>query len=170
MTEQKQSTEQVAGGGLGKVVGRVKEAIGSAIGNETLSGEGRAQQVQAETEREAAERATEAAAKEEHADLAAERVETDARREQLEGELALESREGEIEGAEASAVTAAKERAHEETMDAEHQRRAEESAADAQERIARTREVSELDKAERLRAEAEQAVQKAAAIDPEGKS
>lgn len=170
MTEQKQGPEQVAGGGLGKAVGRVKEAIGSAIGNETLSGEGRAQQVQVETEREAAELAKEAAAKEERADLTAERVETETRREQLEGELALEQREDEIEGAEGSAVAAAQERSHEESMDAEHRRRAEESDADRQERIARTREVSELDEAGRLRAEAEQAAQNAAAIDPEEKN
>jgi uncharacterized protein YjbJ (UPF0337 family) len=74
MTEQEQTPEQVAGGGLGKVVGRVKEAIGSAVGNDELAGEGRAQQVQAETEREAEERTQEAAAKEEQAGLSAERV------------------------------------------------------------------------------------------------
>jgi uncharacterized protein YjbJ (UPF0337 family) len=170
MTEQKQGPEQVAGGGIGKVVGRVKEAIGSATGNDKLSTEGHAQRVQADTEREAAERAGEAAAKEESADLAAERAETDARRQQLEGELALESREDRIEGAEGSAVDAAHERAHEQTMDAEHKRRAEESEADAKERIARTREVSELGEAERLRAEAEQAAENAAAIDPEEKN
>jgi uncharacterized protein YjbJ (UPF0337 family) len=170
MTEQQRSSEQLAGGGLGKVVGRVKEAIGSAIGNDTLSGEGRAQQVQAETEREAAELAKEAAAREERADLVAERTETEARREQLEGELAVERREDEIEDAENSVVAAAQEGAHEEKMDAEHRRRGEESEADGQERIARTREVSELEKAEHLRAEAEQAAQKAAALDPEEKN
>jgi uncharacterized protein YjbJ (UPF0337 family) len=170
MTEQKQNPEQVAGGGLGKVVGRVKEAIGSAMGNDTLSAEGHAQQVQADTEREAAELAKEAAAKEERADLTAERTETEGRREQLEGELALEQREDEIEGAEGSAIAAADERAHEESMDAEHRRHAEESDADRQERIARTREVSELEEAERLRAEAEQAAANAGAIDPEGKN
>jgi uncharacterized protein YjbJ (UPF0337 family) len=170
MTEQEQRPEQVAGGGLGKVVGRVKEVIGSAVGNDTLAGEGRAQQVQSDTEREATERAEEAAAKEEQADLSAERVETEARREQLEGELALERREDEIEGAEGSAVVAAHERAHEQTIEAENRRRAEESEADAKERIARTREVSELEEAARLRAEAEQAAQNAAAIDPEEKS
>lgn len=170
MTEQQQKSEQVAGGGLGKVVGRVKEAIGSAIGNDTLSGEGRAQQVQVETEREAAELAKDAAAKEERADLAAERTETEARREQLEGELAVERREDEIEDAKGSVVAAAQEGAHEEKMDAEHRRRGEESEADAQERIARTREVSELEKAAQLRAEAEQAAQKAAALDPEEKN
>lgn len=169
MTEQQQRPEQVAGGGFGKVVGRVKQAVGSVLGNDTLSGEGRAQQVRADTEREAAERAKEAAAKEERADLKAERVETEARRQELEGELALEERKDEIEGAEDSAVTAAQERAHEEKMDAEHVRRAQESEADARERIARTREVSELEEAQRLRAEAEKAAQKAAAIDPEEK-
>jgi uncharacterized protein YjbJ (UPF0337 family) len=166
MTEQ----EQVSGGGLGKVVGRVKEAIGSAVGNDTLAGEGRAQQVQSDTEREAAERAAEAAAKEERADLSAERVETEARREQLEGELALERREDEIEDTEGAAVASAQERAHEQTLEAENRLRAAESEADAKERIARTREVSELEEAARLRAEAERAAQKAAAIDPEGKS
>jgi uncharacterized protein YjbJ (UPF0337 family) len=34
MTEQQQRPEQVAGGGSGKVVGRVKQAVGSALGNE----------------------------------------------------------------------------------------------------------------------------------------
>jgi uncharacterized protein YjbJ (UPF0337 family) len=168
MAEQDQNSEQVAGGGLGKAVGRLKEAVGSAIGNDSLAGEGRAQQVQAETEQEAAGQAAEAAAKEEQADLAGERAETTARREQLEAELAQESREDAIEGSESSAVAAADERAHEGAMAAEHQRRAGESAADAQERVARTREVSELTEAERLKNEARQAEQSAAALDPEG--
>jgi uncharacterized protein YjbJ (UPF0337 family) len=168
MTEQEQGSGQVAGGGLGKAVGRVKEALGSAVGNDALSREGRLQQVLAETEQEAAERAKEAAAKEERADIAAERVETEARRERLEGELAREDQQDVIEGVESSALASAQEHALEETMSAEHERRAHESAADAQERIARAREVSELAEAERLKDEARQAQQSAASIDPEG--
>jgi uncharacterized protein YjbJ (UPF0337 family) len=168
MTEQDQNSVRVAGGGLGKAVGRVKEALGSAVGNDALSREGRVQQVLTETEQEAAERAKAAAMKVEDADIAAGRVETETRREQLEGELARERQEDAIEGAEGSALASAEEQAHEETMAAEHRRQADESAADAQERIARAREVSELAEAERLKDEARQAEQSAASIDPEG--
>jgi uncharacterized protein YjbJ (UPF0337 family) len=170
MAEREQDSEQVAGGGLGKAVGRVKEAIGSTIGNDALAEEGRAQQVQADTAREAGERSEEAAAKEERADLTAERAQTEARREQLEGELARESQEDAIDGAEGSAVAAAQERAHEESMDAVHERRAGESAADAQERVARAREAVGLAEADRLRDEARQAGRGAAALDPEGEN
>ena len=152
------------------MVGRVKEALGSAVGNDALAGEGRAQQVQAETEIEAAERSKEAAAKEERAELAADQVETKARREQLEGELALERREDEIEDAEGSALASAQERAREETMDAERRRRAAQTDADAEERIARTREVSGLAEAERLKREADEAARNAASIEAEGEN
>ena len=84
MAEQDEKAERVAGGPLGKMVGKAKEAIGSAIGNEELSQEGRVQQVQVDTEQEAAERAGEAAKKEERAEIAEERSETQARRRELE--------------------------------------------------------------------------------------
>jgi uncharacterized protein YjbJ (UPF0337 family) len=170
MPERKENSEHVAGGPLRKAVGAAKEAIGSAIGNDQLSQEGRVQRVQVETEQKAAEHAREAAVEEERADIAGARSDNRARRRELEHELAAEKQEETIERGESSASAAASERAHEQTMAAEHRRRAEENAADAQERVARTREVAELDEAEQLRRQARQAERAADTVDPEGES
>ncbi len=55
-------------------------------------------------------------------------------------------------------------------MTAEHQRQAQERAADAQERVARSREVEGLSEAEKLRHQAKQAERTAETIDPEGEN
>ena len=52
MTDPKNS-ERTGGGLVGKLVGRAKEAAGSALDNEDLAREGRLQQAAAEAEQEA---------------------------------------------------------------------------------------------------------------------
>lgn len=84
MNEKKRDSEQVAGGTLGKIVGRVKEAVGAATGREDLHREGRLQQTQAEVETDAAARAREAEQKREEAEIAAARAATEAERRELE--------------------------------------------------------------------------------------
>jgi uncharacterized protein YjbJ (UPF0337 family) len=59
MTDSK-NPERIGGGLVGKLVGRAKEAAGSALGNGDLAREGRLQQAGAEAEQEAAARAEEA--------------------------------------------------------------------------------------------------------------
>jgi uncharacterized protein YjbJ (UPF0337 family) len=44
------NSERTAGGVVGKVVGKAKEALGGAIENEDLAREGRLQQAQSEAE------------------------------------------------------------------------------------------------------------------------
>ena len=67
--------ERVAGGPLGKAMGRAKQLAGAALGREDLHREGKLQEVQADAQAEAAEREAEAERKEREAELEAERAE-----------------------------------------------------------------------------------------------
>lgn len=80
--------ERVAGGPLGKAVGRAKQLAGAALGRDDLGREGRLQEAQAETEVEAAERAAEAERKDEQAQIEAERAEVEAERHEVKLEAA----------------------------------------------------------------------------------
>jgi len=64
MSEDQQTSEQAAGGLLGKVAGRAKEIVGSALGHSELDREGRLQQFQVDAEQEAIVRGEEAEEKE----------------------------------------------------------------------------------------------------------
>ena len=59
MTDSKMP-EETAGGPLGKLAGKAKEAAGSVLGDEELAREGRLQQAQAEAEAEATQADAEA--------------------------------------------------------------------------------------------------------------
>jgi uncharacterized protein YjbJ (UPF0337 family) len=85
MTEH--SPETVAGGPLGKVVGKLKEVAGKVTRQDDLAREGRLQQAGADAEREAEERQTvsEQAARE--AELERQRREAELEREQLAAEV-----------------------------------------------------------------------------------
>lgn len=48
-----QDSERTSGGLVGKVVGKTKNALGAATGNDELAREGRLQEAQSETELEA---------------------------------------------------------------------------------------------------------------------
>ena len=52
------SEERTAGGALGKVAGKVKEAVGEVLDNDDLAREGRLQQSSAEADLEAAREAS----------------------------------------------------------------------------------------------------------------
>ena len=66
-----ENTEQTAGGPLGKLAGRVKEAAGSALGKEDLAREGRLPQAQVDAEAAAAREAEEARQREAEAERVA---------------------------------------------------------------------------------------------------
>ena len=55
-----ENKEEVAGGALGKVAGRLKEAAGDLLGNEEVAREGRLQEAGADAELEARECAAKA--------------------------------------------------------------------------------------------------------------
>ena len=73
--------EQTAGGPLGKLAGRAKEAAGSALGDGDLAREGRLQQAQSDAEREAAAEAAEANQREAESELEEQKAETKNERE-----------------------------------------------------------------------------------------
>ncbi len=63
--------ERTSGGLVGKVVGRVKEAVGAATGKDELAREGRLQEAQADAHREARTARSEAARSQQEAQLRA---------------------------------------------------------------------------------------------------
>jgi uncharacterized protein YjbJ (UPF0337 family) len=97
MSEHQQTSEQVAGGLLGKFAGRAKEIVGSALGHSELDREGRLQQFQVDAEQEAIMRGEEAEEKDAEAKLAIAKAETETARRELEQELSQMSDEERIE-------------------------------------------------------------------------
>jgi uncharacterized protein YjbJ (UPF0337 family) len=97
MTKHDQTSEQTAGGLLGKASGRAKELVGSVFGNPELDREGRLQQVQVEAEQEAIQRGEEADTKDAEAKLAIAKAETDTERRELEQEISQLGDEERIE-------------------------------------------------------------------------
>src|SRR3954462_1762873 len=88
-----QETERTAGGLVGKLAGKAKEAAGSVIGNDDLAREGRLQDAQSEQELEARREEAEARQREQEAEVESERAETERERERLQHEVAEERRE-----------------------------------------------------------------------------
>src|ERR1700754_3065474 len=74
-------TERTAGGPLGRIAGKLKEAAGSAVGNDELAREGRLQQAQVDAAEEAVGEAAEARQQEAEAALEEERARTAQERE-----------------------------------------------------------------------------------------
>lgn len=87
-------TQETAGGLVGKVAGKAKEAAGSALGNDDLAREGRLQQAQAEAEVDARREAQEAEQREAEAEVEGARGDLEIERERLRSEIAAEEREG----------------------------------------------------------------------------
>ena len=67
--------EKVAGGPLGKAVGRAKQMVGAALDRDDLHREGKLQEVQADAQTEASAKEAEAERREREAEIEAERVE-----------------------------------------------------------------------------------------------
>jgi uncharacterized protein YjbJ (UPF0337 family) len=101
------NTEEVAGGPLGKLAGRLKETAGEALGREDMAREGRLQQAGADAELEARRAASDARAEQAAADIEAERAAMDAERAQLQAEVDAERREAQIDRQEARGDAAA---------------------------------------------------------------
>jgi len=138
--------EQTAGGVLGNLAGKAKEAAGSLTGNDDLAREGRLQQAQSEAEADARHEAEQARQREAEADLVAEKTETELERERLQTEIAAADREETIEEQSQAARRAAAEKAeHDKTL-------------------------AETQSAVRLEQEARRAEARANAIDPEEQS
>src|SRR4051794_20551017 len=84
-------SEDVAGGVPGKVVGKMKSAIGSLIGNDDLQREGNLQQAKVEAEVDAEREQAAAEVRRQEAELSEQRADAVAERERLRTELDAES-------------------------------------------------------------------------------
>ena len=80
--------EETAGGQLGKLAGKAKEAAGSVLGNEDLAREGRLQQAQVEAPEHAA---AEAQQREAEAEVEAAKADNELERERLQTEPRINS-------------------------------------------------------------------------------
>src|SRR5205823_3462533 len=85
---QKQDNERTVGGVVGKVVGKAKEFAGEATDRDELAREGRLQQAQSDTERDARRQAADAHRRDAEAQVRRQQVETDLERRSLENEVA----------------------------------------------------------------------------------
>jgi uncharacterized protein YjbJ (UPF0337 family) len=132
------NTEQVAGGALGKVAGRIKETAGEALGRDDLAREGRLQQAGADAEIEARQRDDVAGDEQAEADIESRKADTEAERARLHAEVDAERQEARIE-----------------------------ADADRAEAQAEQQRAAETAEAARLEQEARRAEARADAIDPE---
>jgi uncharacterized protein YjbJ (UPF0337 family) len=166
MTDSKE-TEETAGGPLGKLAGKAKETAGAVLRDEELAREGRLQQAQAEAEAEATQADAEARQREVETEVEAASTSNEIERERLKAELAAEEREAAIGRDQHHRVRDAATRAEQEKVDAERERRLQETAASRTERQAEAKRLAEQQAAARLEEEARRAEARANSIDPE---
>jgi uncharacterized protein YjbJ (UPF0337 family) len=89
--------ERTAGGAPGKLIGRLKAALGSSAGRPSLEREGRLQKAAGEADLDARRHAEEASVEERQAEVQRERTETELERRRLENEVSAQAREEQIE-------------------------------------------------------------------------
>jgi uncharacterized protein YjbJ (UPF0337 family) len=160
------NSERTAGGMVGRVVGKAKEAAGGAIENQDLAREGRLQQAQSEAELEARREAEKARAHEDQAIIRERQTEIAGQRDQLRNQVAADQREAEIDQDRRQAE-------HRAAIDAERER----NAADAEQardhgaieqtvKAAENGRVAATQEANRLEREAAAADRRAENLDP----
>jgi uncharacterized protein YjbJ (UPF0337 family) len=163
------NSERTAGGLVGRVVGKAKEALGGAIENEDLAREGRLQQAQSEAELEArreAEKAEKARAHEEQAITRERQTEIAGQRDQLRNHVAANQREAEIDrdrrqSEDRAAIDAERER---DAADAEQAR--DHGITEQTVKAAENGRVAAAQQANRLEREAAAAERRAENLDP----
>jgi uncharacterized protein YjbJ (UPF0337 family) len=165
MTDQ-ENPERTAGGLVGAIAGRAKEAIGAVTGNDELTREGRLQQAQVDAQAEASRQAEAAQQRKAEADLESEKAETEIERQRLESEVAQHEREERIETDRAAAEMEAEVEAKRAALAAEIERQAREAAASSDEQRAESERIAAAQEAIRLEQEARQAERIAEVIDP----
>ena len=164
------SPERTAGGPLGRLAGKAKQLVGSALGEEDLAREGRLQEARVDADADAQRAAEEARLSEEHSELEAQKVEAEAERERLQAEVDAKRREEEIERERQETERRAAEEALQNQRAAEADRNAEAAAAAEIARRGESELVAGARTATALEQEAERAEARADAIDPEEQS
>ena len=167
MSHPEEEPERTAGGILGAVAGKAKEAAGSLTGNDDLTREGRLQQAQADADREAAGRQAEAQRKAAEADVQAEQAEVESERQRLQNELDAQRREERLVADRRRAEGEAQAEAVERKQAAQAERRAMENAAEATEEQAEQDRLAAAKRSIDLEQQARQAERTADHIDPE---
>jgi uncharacterized protein YjbJ (UPF0337 family) len=160
------TSERTAGGLIGKLAGKAKEAAGAAVGNDALAREGRLQQAQVDAQAEADATAAEAKQRDAEASVEAEKAETELERQRLQNEVAAQTREKQIERDRRAVEDKAHADALRQQASAESQRHAQESAAADTEKRAERDRVLAAQEAIRLEQAARRADAEAQAIDP----
>lgn len=159
--------EETAGGLLGKVAGKAKEAVGSVLGNDELEREGKLQHAASEAEVTAARKAEEAEQEKAKAELLASKQENEVERQRLQNEIAAKEREAAIEQDKARAEAQVETEAARRKAAVEGGKQMQETAADVTEQRAAQDRVEDARDAARLEQEARRAEAVANAIDPE---
>ena len=162
-----ETPETTTGGALGKVVGKAKEMVGKAIGEDDLAREGRLQQAQGEAEAVAQRHSAQAKLSEVEQRVEAEKRENALERERLQTEIASSEREKELDRERQRAEQETDRRARESAAAIEQNRRAEESVAAATERRAAADRAADEQDVARLEREARLADARADLVDPE---
>jgi uncharacterized protein YjbJ (UPF0337 family) len=165
LTDQ-ETSERTAGGLIGKLAGKAKEATGTVIGNDALAREGRLQQAQVDAQSAANAKAAEAKQRDAEASLEAEKAETALERQRLQNQVAAETRDEQIESDRRAAENKANADALRQHANAESQRHAQESAAADAEKRAEHERLMAAEEAVRLEQQARRAEAQAQAIDP----
>jgi uncharacterized protein YjbJ (UPF0337 family) len=161
-----ETSEKTAGGPIGKLVGKAKEATGGLSGNDDLAREGRLQQAQVDAQAQADAQTAEAEQRDAEASLQRQQAEVELERQRLQNEVSAQEREDRIERDRQEAERQAQADAQRQRASAESQRHAQESAAsDSEERAERER-VAAAEAAIRLEQQARRAETEAQIIDP----
>jgi uncharacterized protein YjbJ (UPF0337 family) len=161
--------EEVAGGVLGRVVGKAKSAVGSLVGNEDLQREGNLQQAHVEAEADAERERAAAELRAQEAAVVEQRVEAAAERDRLRAEVDAEEREDRIREAASERGREIQAAAAREQVAIGARERSQQRTADLVEEETLRQRAEDAAEAARLERQADDAERTAAMIDPEAK-
>jgi uncharacterized protein YjbJ (UPF0337 family) len=164
--ETETETERTAGGLVGKVVGKAKEALGTVTDHDDLAREGRLQQAHSETELDAHRTTAQAREQEARGALREREAEVEAERRRLHNEVAADHREEQVERETRQAEQRASAQATQERVAAEAELESQGRAAQASVEAAEQSRIAAAHEANRLEREAHEADRRADNIDP----
>jgi uncharacterized protein YjbJ (UPF0337 family) len=164
-----ESTEETAGGALGRLVGKAKAAFGSLTGNEALTREGNLQQARSEAEQQAEKETDAAELRRQELSVEEQRAEAAAERDRLRTELAAEDDKQRIEEVAARREQEIAIAAEQEKIAIENREELQERASIATETAAIHRRAADAAEVAHLEREAKDAELTADVIDPEAK-
>ncbi|HVF11907.1 MAG TPA: hypothetical protein VNA87_02365 [Actinomycetota bacterium] len=159
--------QEIAGGRAGHLAGRVKEAVGQAVGSETLATEGRLQKASVEAEASAEQLVEEAELARELSEIAEAKADTEAERLRLQNELTAKEREELVDQDRQRVEENARMLAEQQMKNAESARHIESAVADLKEDRALDERSAAAREAALMKQEARRAEREADTIDPE---